>query len=66
MASHTISNPGPEPTAYDQHRHDDFRLRRNGLYGIPKFFVNGFAPERWCDCGCGKLKVWHADDQKPR
>jgi len=58
MASHSINNPGPEPTKYDQQRHENMRLRNNGDYGKAKFFVSGFAPNRWCDCGCGKLKVW--------
>jgi hypothetical protein len=57
-ASHSINNPGPESTAYDKMRREKMRLRPNGMYGIPKFFISGSAPSRDCDCGCGKLKVW--------
>ncbi len=58
MASHSINNPGPEQSQYDESRHEKMVLRSNGMYGIQKFFVCGFAPDRWCGCGCGKLKVW--------
>ena len=57
-AAHSSINPGPEPTSYDRMRHESMRLRQNGLYGIPKFFVNGSAPSRWCGCGCDRLRVW--------
>lgn len=57
-AAHSITNPGPEPSAYDEQRHENMRLRSNGLYGIPKFFVSGFAPSKFCLCGCNRLKAW--------
>jgi hypothetical protein len=56
MASHSINNSGPEPTAYDRMRHEKMHLRN--ISGATKFFVSGSAPSRWCDCGCDKLKVW--------
>ena len=56
--SHGPSNPGPEKTEYDRMRHESMRLRRNGLYGIPKIFVNGFKePKEVCKV-CDRLKVW--------
>ncbi len=58
MASHSINNPGPEPSYYDNTRHEKMVLRSNGMYGIQKFFVDGFKEDRWCQCGCDKLKVW--------
>ncbi len=58
MASHSVINPGPEPTLRDRVRHEEMRLKPHGMYGIQKFFVNGLAPSRWCDCGCDRLKVW--------
>jgi len=64
MGSHSITNPGPEPAAYDRVRHEKMHLKSNGMYGIPKFFVNGSAPSRWCDCGCDKLKVWCPNAKK--
>jgi hypothetical protein len=57
---------GPEPTKYDKARHEEMRLRPNGMYGIPKFFVQGFAPNRWCDCGCDRLKVWCPRNEKSK
>jgi hypothetical protein len=58
MAAHSLANPAPENTEYDTMRHESMVLKRNGLYGITKFFVNGFAPDPWCKCGCGFRKVW--------
>ena len=58
MSDHSAANSGPENTEYDKQRHEKMRLRPNGMYGITKFFVDGFAPSRYCDCGCGKSKYW--------
>lgn len=41
MANHSIANPGPEKSKYDQVRHESMRLKANGTYGIPKFFLKG-------------------------
>lgn len=57
-ARHGESNPGPEPTTYDRMRHESVRLRRNGLYGVPKFFVNGLRPEKVRCSDCTKLLYW--------
>lgn len=40
MADHSIINSGPESTLYDKQRHESMRLRSNGMYGIPKLFLN--------------------------
>lgn len=51
-------NPRPEPTTYDKVRHEEMRPKRNGLYGIPKVFVNGLAAEKPRCAECGRLLVW--------
>jgi hypothetical protein len=58
MDANTIENYNRPEDRVDEMRWDNMRLRRNGLMGIPKFLVNGFAPSRWCDCGCGCSKAW--------
>lgn len=57
--SHSISRyGGPEmDSKADIAMHEKMKLRRFGMYGIPKFFVNGFAPDPWCH-ECGRRKVW--------
>ena len=57
MAAHSVTNPGPEDRPFDQRRHEEMRLKPLGMFGIPKFFVDGFAPSRFCE-GCGKVKYW--------
>lgn len=57
MADHSLINPGPEPTLYDRMRHESMKLRPVFPMGT-LFFVSGLAPSRWCECGCGQLKVW--------
>jgi hypothetical protein len=64
MGSHSISNPGPEPTKYDRGRHETMRLKQNGSYGIPKIFVNGFKPAKPTCVVCDKLRVWCDCDAK--
>ena len=59
MASDSLARgSGPENTMYDKDRHESMVLKKNGMYGIPKFFVNGFRESPWCGCGCGYRKVW--------
>lgn len=58
MASHSVANPGPEKTKYDEMRHDTMKLRRNGLYGIPKIFM---PEERTCCEKCVFGTGKHAD-----
>lgn len=65
MANHSVSNPGPEKTQFDNRRHQEMNLKRNGLYGISKFFVNGSAPSRYCE-SCGKVKFWCECDAKSK
>jgi hypothetical protein len=52
-----VRGGGPEPTAYDRARHEEMVLKRNGLYGIPKIFVNGFKKKEICE-KCDRLKYW--------
>ena len=52
---HTVINPGPEATPYDQARHEKMRLR-SPLYGN-KFFVNGFKEPKEICPRCDRLKV---------
>ena len=52
-----VRGGGPEPTAYDRARHEEMVLKRNGLYGIPKIFVNGFKEKKICRI-CDRLLVW--------
>lgn len=59
--NHSVSNPGPESTPYDQARHEKMRLRTSN-YGN-RFFVNGFKePKPICD-GCNRLKVMCSCDE---
>jgi hypothetical protein len=58
MDANTIENYNRPEDKADAMRWDSMRLRRNGLMGIPKFFVNGFAADKWCHCGCDLLKSW--------
>ena len=58
MASHSVT----EPITYDKMRRESMKLRN--IFSAPKFFVNGSAPSRWCDCGCDKLKVWCPNAKK--
>ncbi len=55
MASHSIINPGPEKSKYDESRHQSMRLRSNGMMGIPKVFVNGTKPPRPICRTCDRL-----------
>lgn len=59
-ASASISRyGGPEmDSPHDIKMHEQMVLRRNGMYGITKVFIHGFADDRWCRSGCGRLKVW--------
>jgi hypothetical protein len=52
-----VRGGGPENTSYDKARHEEMRLRRNGLYGIPKIFISGFKEKEICTV-CDRLKVW--------
>ncbi len=48
-------NDGPESTQYDKARHEEMRLRPNGMYGRLKFFVHGFAPPKPVCDKCDRL-----------
>ena len=48
---------GPESTSYDRARHEEMRLKRNGLYGIPKIFISGSKIRPVCH-KCDRLLVW--------
>lgn len=59
MDSDKVENRPEKGSKYDERRIDEMRLRRNGLFGIPKFFVNGLKSQpRFCLCGCGFSPAW--------
>ncbi len=59
MDTSALARGRAENTAYDRMRHESMRLKDNGNYGKLKIFVSGLKQDdRWCECGCDRLKVW--------